>query len=62
MLSTHHPAFVDPIKDHTTIVRLHRLDKHLEPNIYKSETNNLSDDELANLKALMVFDSNFFWR
>ena len=58
MLSTHHPAFVDPIKDHTTIVRLHRLDKHLEPNIYKSETINFSDDELANLKALMVFDSN----
>jgi len=58
MLSTHHPAFVDPIKDHTTIVRLHRLDKHLEPNIYKSEAINFSDDELDNLKALMVFDSN----
>lgn len=58
MLSTHHPAFVDPIKDHTTIVRLHRLDMHLEPNIYKSEAINFSDDELDNLKALMVFDSN----
>lgn len=58
MLSTHHPAFVDPLKDHTTIVRLHRLDKHASPNIYKSDAMNFSEEEKDNLKALMVFDSN----
>lgn len=58
MLSTHHPAFVDPLKDHTTIVRLHRSDKHGSPNIYKSDEMNFDEEEKNNLKALMVFDSN----
>ncbi len=37
MLTTHHPAFIDPLKNHTTIVRLHRK-KNSPPNIYRSET------------------------
>jgi len=58
MLSTHHPAFIDPIKDHTTIVRLHRLEAHRPPNVYRSETMQFHHEEIENLKALMLFDSN----
>jgi predicted ATP-dependent endonuclease of OLD family len=58
MLSTHHPAFIDPLKDHTTIVRLHRVDAHLPPNIYRSEKIKFTEEEMENLKALMLFDSN----
>jgi putative ATP-dependent endonuclease of the OLD family len=58
MLSTHHPAFVDPLKDHTTIVRLHRIEANLPPNIYRSEKIQFDGDEVENLKALMLFDSN----
>lgn len=58
MLSTHHPAFIDPLKDHTTIVRLHRIEAHLPPNIYRSEKIKFADEEVENLKALMLFDSS----
>ena len=56
MLSTHHPAFIDPLKDHTTIVRLHRVESHLPPNTYRSEAVHFEGDELQNLKALLAFD------
>lgn len=56
MLSTHHPAFIDPLKDHTTIVRLHRAEAHLPPNIYRSETMQFEGDDVENLKALLAFD------
>lgn len=58
MLSTHHPAFIDPLKDHTTIVRLHRIETHLPPNVYRSEKIKFDGEEVENLKALMLFDSN----
>jgi putative ATP-dependent endonuclease of the OLD family len=58
MLSTHHPAFIDPLKDHTTIVRLHRIEAHLPPNVYKSEKIKFDATETENLKALMLFDPN----
>lgn len=58
MLSTHHPAFIDPLKDHTTIVRLHRIETHLPPNVYRSEKIEFDGEEVENLKALMLFDSN----
>lgn len=58
MLSTHHPAFIDPLKDHTTIVRLHRLEAHLPPNVYRSENIKFDGEEVENLKALMLFDAN----
>lgn len=57
MLSTHHPAFIDPLKDHTTIVRLHRIESHRPPNIYRSEVMFFEGDELQNLKALLAFDA-----
>lgn len=58
MLSTHHPAFVDPLKDHTTIVRLHRVEAHLPPNVYRSENVDFDGEEIEILKALLVFDAN----
>lgn len=58
MLSTHHPAFIDPLEDHTTIVRLHRIEAHLPPNVYRSEKIKFDGEEVENLKALMLFDSN----
>ncbi len=58
MLSTHHPAFIDPLKDHTTIVRLHRLEAHRPPNVYRSEKIRFDGEEVESLKALMLFDSN----
>lgn len=58
MLSTHHPAFIDPIKDHTTIVRLHRVESHLPPNIYRSHSMKFEGEELENLKALLMFDAH----
>ena len=56
MLSTHHPAFIDPLQDHTTIVRLHRVESHLPPNTYRSEAIQFDADEIWNLKALLPFD------
>ncbi len=58
MLSTHHPAFIDPLKNHTTIVRLHRIEAHLPPNVYRSEGIDFDGEEIENLKALMLFDAN----
>lgn len=58
MLSTHHPAFIDPLKDHTTIVRLHRVEAHLPPDVYRSESIHFDGEEIENLKALMLFDAN----
>lgn len=56
ILSTHHPAFIDPLKDHTTIVRLHRIEAHLPPNTYRSEAMKFEGDEIQNVKALLAFD------
>jgi predicted ATP-dependent endonuclease of OLD family len=58
MLSTHHPAFIDPLKDHTTIVRLHRLEAHSPPNVYRSESMKFEGEEVEKLKALLAFDAN----
>ena len=57
MLSTHHPAFVDPLEDHTTIVRLHRLDTKATPNMYRSEDIKFPVDEKRNLQSLLAFDA-----
>lgn len=56
MLSTHHPAFVDPLKDHTTIVRLARHDAKKPPCVYRADAMNFSSDEKENLKSLLAFD------
>lgn len=58
MLSTHHPVFVDPLKDHTTIVRLHRSETHAAPNVYRADTLGFDCEEKENLKSLLAFDSS----
>jgi len=58
MLSTHHPVFVDPLKDHTTIVRLHRSENHAAPNVYRADALAFEGEEKQNLKSLLAFDSS----
>ena len=52
MLTTHAPSFIDPLKDHTTIVRLSRTQANPTPNTYRAEEVESSDDEKENLKML----------
>lgn len=58
MLSTHHPAFIDPLKDHTTIVRLHRPDANAAPNVYRADSANFNATEKDTLKTLLAFDQS----
>lgn len=65
MLSTHHPAFVDPLKDHTTIVRLHRPDANAAPNVYRADSMKFLPDQAEDekkakekLKTLLAFDQS----
>ena len=57
MLSTHSPQFIDPLKDHTTIVRLDRRDVRPTPAVFRTDDVRFSDDEKDNLKMLNRFDS-----
>ncbi|HWE93759.1 MAG TPA: AAA family ATPase [Tepidisphaeraceae bacterium] len=56
MLSTHSPAFIDPLENHTSIVRLVRTDAHPTPNTYRSDHVKFSNEERENLKMLLQFD------
>ncbi len=56
MLTTHAPSFMDPLQDHTTIVRLSRTQANPTPNTYRSEEVAFSPDEKENLKMLNRFD------
>ena len=58
MLSTHHPAFIDPLKDHTTIVRLHRPEANAVPNVYRADSANFDATEKDTLKTLLAFDQS----
>ncbi len=58
MLSTHHPAFIDPLKDHTTIVRLHRPEANAAPNVYCADSANFNATEKDTLKTLLAFDQS----
>jgi predicted ATP-dependent endonuclease of OLD family len=58
MLTTHSPAFVNPLADHTTIVRLTRESNRPTPKIYCSDTIAFSPDEKENLKMLLQFDNS----
>lgn len=57
MLATHHPVFVDPLKDHTTIVRLDRPESHEPPHTYRADEMQFTDDEKKNLQSLLAFDT-----
>lgn len=58
MLSTHSPAFIDPLEDHTTIVRLTRPEIHPTPKTYRSDALTFTGDDLENLKLLLKFDTS----
>lgn len=57
MLTTHHPAFVDPLQDHTTVIRLHRPGLGMIPNIYRSDEAEFPVEPKRNLKSLLAFDT-----
>ncbi len=56
MLATHSPLFIDPLHDHTTIIRLDRTCANPSPRVYRSSSVSFSQDERENLKMLNRFD------
>jgi len=56
MLATHSPLFIDPLHDHTTIIRLDRTSANPSPRIYRSSSVAFSENERENLKMLNRFD------
>lgn len=58
MLSTHSPYFIDPLADHTTIVRLERQGKQTSPRTYRTATMEFSIEDRENLRALLQLDSS----
>lgn len=56
MIATHSPLFIDPLHDHTTIVRLGRSEANPTPKTYRSESVTFSADDKENMKILNRFD------
>jgi len=56
MLATHSPLFIDPLHDHSTIVRLARSQANPTPKTYRSASVTFSTDDKENLKILNRFD------
>ena len=59
MLATHSPVFLNPLNDHTMIIRLDRSQQNPSPNAYRSDSIRFSPDDTTNLKMLNRFDSGF---
>jgi energy-coupling factor transporter ATP-binding protein EcfA2 len=59
MLTTHSPYFVNPLEDHTTIIRIERDKKESTPRTFRAETTTFSPIDKQNLKALLAMDSSF---
>lgn len=57
MLSTHSPFFIDPLADHTSIVRLDRTDRQTSPKTFRTSTAGFSEEEKENLRALLQLDN-----
>lgn len=58
MLSTHSPYFVDPLEDHTTIVRIERVGRSTTPRTFRADSAVFSSDEQQNLRALLQLDAS----
>ena len=58
ILTTHSPAFINPIEDHTTIVRLDRNIENPTPKVFCSDSVEFTPDERENSKLLNRFDLN----
>jgi len=56
MLTTHSPQFVNPLEDHTTIVRLGRTEMNPSPKTYRSDTIEFEGDEKETLGIISQFD------
>lgn len=56
MLSTHSPYFINPLEDNTTILRIERNGKDTTPHTYRTATAQFSDEDRANLRALLQLD------
>ncbi len=56
MLTTHSPYFINPLEDHTTIVRLERNGKKSSSRTYRASRASFSDEEKENLRALLQID------
>jgi energy-coupling factor transporter ATP-binding protein EcfA2 len=57
MLSTHSPYFINPLQDHTSILRLERNGKRTTPRTFRTSTAGFSDEDKANLRALLQLDA-----
>lgn len=58
MLSTHSPYFINPLEDHTTIVRLERDGLNTTPRTFRADSAEFSPDERQNLRALLQLDAS----
>jgi putative ATP-dependent endonuclease of the OLD family len=58
MLSTHSPYFINPLEDHTTIVRLEREGLSTTPRTFRADSAEFSPDERQNLRALLQLDAS----
>ena len=60
MMTTHSPYFINPLEDHTTIVRLERTttdgDSPIVPKTYRSDSIQFSADDKKRLQALQHID------
>ncbi|PXX49242.1 putative ATP-dependent endonuclease of OLD family [Hungatella effluvii] len=56
MLTTHSPQFVNPLEDHTTIVRLGRNSVYPSPKTYCTDTIKFEGDEKERLGIISQFD------
>jgi putative ATP-dependent endonuclease of OLD family len=58
LLSTHSPYFINPLEDHTTIVRLEREGHNTTPRTFRADSAKFTDDERQNLRALLQLDAS----
>lgn len=58
MITTHSQLFINPLKDHTTIIRLSRDNENPTPKTYIADTAMFSYNDIENLKMLNRFDSD----
>lgn len=56
MITTHSPAFINPLHDHTTIVRLDRSKNNPTPNTYRADKIDFHAEDKEKLKMLNRFD------
>jgi hypothetical protein len=58
MLTTHSPYFINPLEDHTTIVRIERDGERATPRTFRAEAAAFSPNEKENLRALLQLDTS----